>query len=692
MAADLTNRGTVVLRVGLLGATGGIVLGLIEAACLRLWEFPLPLLKPHVHADFWFFAPLIASATFGVLGFGVGMVAALLKSRFPAMVVIACFAGVMAVYLARVLRYCPSSRAWFIFLEEVVSPSLVLALAIGGALAFLWLTRTSGSPLGAITGIPVRAWALAVLVVVTSLAAATGLSQLRSDGVTRRVLAGTPSKSPNIVLIISDATRADHFSSYGYSRNTTPNLDEFAKRGVLFENAIASSSWTLPAIASIFTGLLPHQHAAGADIPLESGPRTLAEVLRLHGYETDGLDANPEYGTVPWGLARGFESYIDSTTTLGYSFDALRLGHDFIEPMSEEVFHRSRFSQFTAHQLNKLVYDCLDHHSGHSRFLFVHYNDAHDPYEVPSPYDRHFGRESERAKLLYPAVKYSRAELTAGQRESIIAAYDNALRYVDHEVGELLRSLERSPQWSSTYVIFTSDHGEAFGEHHTYTHGWDLYREVLHVPLIVVGPGVPAGVRISHTARTRQIFSTVLEMAGLNRPVLGRASLSRLWNPGYAPNPPDEPAISELVDATPPPTPNGLISVTTREWQFIYRPGERRSRLYHWRTDPLEQQNLAESSGNQPVVDRLRDTLLEIVESSYSPWRDSRYLDALAQFKLSGAAAAPASGTVGIGGALLPPAPGAAQALFPPNPEKNRRGTKPSDEELLRSLPYGDGR
>ena len=83
--------------------------------------------------------------------------------------------------------------------------------------------------------------------------------------------------------------------------------------------------------------------------------------------------------------------------------------------------------------------------------------------------------------------------LPPGEREGVIAAYDNGLNYIDSQVGELLQFLERSPEWSNTYVIITADHGEGFGEHDTYTHGWDLYREVLHVPLIVAGPGIPAG-------------------------------------------------------------------------------------------------------------------------------------------------------------------------------------------------------
>ena len=113
----------------------------------------------------------------------------------------------------------------------------------------------------------------------------------------------------------------------------------------------------------------------------------MAEILRSGGYETAGFNANPYYGVIPWGLGRGFETYIDSTGSLGYSLDATRIGREFIEPYSEEWFHRSRFNQFTAHQLNEQVYRWFDHRSDRPFFLFLNYNDAHEPYEVPSPYD-----------------------------------------------------------------------------------------------------------------------------------------------------------------------------------------------------------------------------------------------------------------------------------------------------------------
>jgi len=680
------KRWTIIARTGLLGVTIGGALGLIEAACLRLPHFALAFPRPHVPFAFWFLAPLLASVAFGLLGLLTGWVIVLVKSRFFAMMLIASVAGLAGAYVALIIRFYPSNRTWFVFLHQVVSPELLVTLVFSCALALLWVTATPSSPLGALVHIPIRPWSLAAAVLATCLAVAVGISYLFSGSMASTVHAGGRSKSPNIILIVSDTTRADHLSSYGYFRKTTPNIDGFARRGVLFEDAISASSWTLPAMASIFTGLLPHQHGAGADEPLGNGPKTLPEILRTVGYETAGFSANPHYGISPWGLSRGFDTYTDSTATLGYSVDASRLGHNIIEPLSEQWFHHSRFNEFTAQQLNEQVCDWFAHRSGRPFFLLVHYDDAHDSYEVPSPFDHFYGPISEEAKRLLPEAKYNRAELTIGQRESVIAAYDNALRYIDSQVGELLCFLQQSPDWSNTYIIFTADHGEAFGEHHAYTHGWDLYREVLHVPLVIAGPGVPAGLRITDPASTRQILPTVLEWSGMRHPVLHRRSLSRLWEPRNVPDFPEEPVFSEFLDpATSSSGPQGVVSVTTRDWHIIWHT-DHRNQLYRWPSDPQEKLNLFDVRENQEIVQRLEGILLPMMMRSYPPWRDTRYLEALPNSSFSSHGETQNSDWPLPTGRLLPLAPGVVQSVFPPNPETPSRIV---EDDMVRSIPYG---
>jgi arylsulfatase A-like enzyme len=212
-----------------------------------------------------------------------------------------------------------------------------------------------------------------------------------------------------------------------------------------------------------------------------------------------------------------------------------------------------------------------------------------------------------------------------------------------------------------------------------------LYREVLHVPLIVAGPGIPAGVRVPDVARTRQIFETVLDWAGVKGDEVRRSSLARVSADGRLPDLADEPAVSELLDNTPPPYPGGLISLTTEEWHFIYRPGVKRNRLYHWPTDPIEEQNRADAPENQALVEQLSARLLSTIRGSYRPWRDTGYLEAVTSNDFSPDREALRLTPSSPGSPLLPPRVGAAQALFPPNPEPKEENP---DRELLESLPY----
>jgi arylsulfatase A-like enzyme len=675
MASEPRNRKTIIVRVGLLGASAGIVLGLIEAACLRLTDLPLP-------ASIWFFAPVLTTVAFGWLGLVMGFLASLPRSRFLGMVIIASLAGLAGDYLALVLRYSRSAPG----LQHVATPAILFAGFCAWTLAALWATRKPDCSLGFLADVPKRLWSRVVFASMAVLVVTVGISQLPDYFASSAAHATGTASSPNIVLILWDTTRADHLSSYGYFRNTTPNVDRLAKRGVLFENAIAASSWTLPATASIFTSLLPHQH--GADTDRASEPRTLAEVLRSVGYETAGFNANPYYGIIPWGLGRGFETYIDSTRSMGYSLDASRIGGEIIEPLTEEWFHRRRFNQFTAHELNEQVYRWFDHRSDRPFFLFLNYNDAHEPYEAALPHNHLYGHASENAKHLLLTASFGRFYLPPGERERVIADYDNCLNYMDGQMADLLRFLERSPAWSNTYVIITADHGEAFGEHDTYTHGWNLYREVLHVPLVIAGPGIPQGVRIRDIARTPQIFATVLEMAGMKSPVLRRNSLMRLENPDYAARNPPDPIVSEMVDPTPFSGPQGMISITTQEWQLIYRAGHQHSSLYHWPTDPLEKQNLADMPANQAVVEELKANLLSIIWRSYRPWRGTNYLPAFFGFDFSPNLQAVNSIPAPRGGPFLPHGPGAEQTLFAPNRKTPQSDSRKADRDLLESLPY----
>jgi len=153
-----------------------------------------------------------------------------------------------------------------------------------------------------------------------------------------------------------DTVRADHLSTYGYGRDTTPNLARLAKEGVLFENAISATSWTLPSLSAIYTGLLPHQSGSNAFRPLNPGWKTIESLLGHHGYATAGFNANYYYGESGWGLGSGFGKYDDDRTTLLYNLSRTLVGRAAVQPLYQNLERYDAFYRRNAADLNADVF------------------------------------------------------------------------------------------------------------------------------------------------------------------------------------------------------------------------------------------------------------------------------------------------------------------------------------------------
>lgn len=485
-----------------------------------------------------------------------------------------------------------------------------------------------------------------------------------------------------------DTVRADHLSCYGYARPTTPNLDRLAGQGVLFEDAVAPTSWTLPSLASVLTGLLPHQHAADWYEPMAQQPMTLAEILMTRGFETAGFNANPDFGLAGWGLDQGFDVYDDAHDWLRHNLAATFAGQSLYQTLFQEIVSFNEFDRLNAGQINQRVLDWLRHRSTRPYFLFINYMDAHRPYVPPAPYDRRFGRIPK--SLLWTIAfalrdgQWSRS-ISASERQDLIDGYDNSLRYLDAEVGRLLDALEASPDASRTFVIVAGDHGEGFGEHGTYDHGWDLYQEVLHVPLLVAGPGIPAGQRVSGVAELRELFPTVVQLAlGNLGPQIGQASLCRFWNTEGVPEGAASPAVSELNRLTRDGQKKAVLGLRDSRWHYIVDScGE--AELYDIQVDGAETHNLAASPALQTVVRQLRSEMQAILARSVMPWRNVTYLSALDQPGMPFvrlAAGNPAA--FGLFGWPV----GRSQSFFLERPQAPASRPSASQDDLLRSLPY----
>jgi arylsulfatase A-like enzyme len=676
----------------LLAATLGLAAGVYEGVFLRLTPRIAGLQQPDVNNMICFLAPLAVCLGFAPLGLAVGIIASRLKSPFASKLGIALLWGAVGAYLAASVGLLQAASGWFVRRHETVRIAAGFLVVFAWALLAMWiLSHMKKSKLASLLSFPLKPWALTLLLTLVVAAAGVVITSYRTPTIPSSPDAEPPGvwAQPNVVLITWDTVRADHLSAYGYSRPTTPNLDRLAAQGVLFENAVSPSSWTLPTFATIFTGLLPHQHGANVAVPLEKGPRTLAEILSARGYETAGFNANSYNGLAGWGTARGFETYFDAGLTFRHNLATTVLSRAILQPAYETFIRYNSFDRTDAEQLNREVYRWHRYRSKRPYFLFVNYMDAHSPYSVPEPFNHRFGRA--RKSLLRQMASLERGRFaqppTPEDRQSLIDAYDNGLAYLDAQFGELLKFLAGQPEWSNTYVIVTSDHGDSFGEHGTYQHGWNLYRELLHVPLVVYGPGVPAGMHISYLARTRELFSTILDLSAQPSAILRRTTLRRFWRPGFEPQPYDEATIAELTSYDPAHPRHGCISLMTPQWHYIHFTAGK-AELYRWPLDPLEQDNLANSPEGQIVAQELRDRLYEHIGRSRRPWRGLAYLIALdgpSYSVLQEAQRGSSSDTTHL---LLNPPAGSSQAFF--GHEPSNAGLRPEqlDEELVKSIPY----
>lgn len=277
---------------------------------------------------------------------------------------------------------------------------------------------------------------------------------------------------PNIILIVMDTARADHMSCYGYHRDVTPNIDEFAESATFYSKVMASCSWTLPSHASLFTGKDPFMHGAhnvegdGRQRydnlnGLDERHLTLAEALKQSGYKTAALIANDCYFLPRFQLDQGFETYFVKG---GYSPEH-----------------------------NEHIFAWLDSSATEPFFLFINYFDTHVIYNTeprpgflpePAVHDNGELYAELRTKIM------GRAEYSQELRQKVIDQYDTAFANLDEQIGLLFTELKKRGLYENSMIVLTSDHGEAFGRHEgIFAHGLDVYQELLWVPLIIKAPG-----------------------------------------------------------------------------------------------------------------------------------------------------------------------------------------------------------
>jgi arylsulfatase A-like enzyme len=435
-------------------------------------------------------------------------------------------------------------------------------------------------------------------------------------------LPAIPSVSPNILVIVVDTLRADHLSAYGYARATSPNFDRIAKQGVLFENAYAASSWTLPSHASLLTGRHLYEHADSREYYDGRFPN-IAEALRSDGYRTGAFSANTFFFCRGFGFGRGFLHFEDYFSSLADTVMRTFYGRKFVTSVLFPLGYNDIPGRKRAQEVNREFFRWVDRAPGKPFFAFLNYYDVHDPYRPPQPYRSRFASLNNPGGLINQMASHL-PNLTPEQLQGERDAYDGAIAYADLEIGKLFSDLQARGLSRNTLVVITSDHGEEFHDHDGLLfHGRSLFREEIHVPLIFWWPGrIPTGVRLETPVSNAFLPATIMDLlAQPQETMFPGPSLAQLWkNSATVSELPDP--IAELARMIYDPENklpignDGMKSLITSRWQYIMndRLGEE---LYDWKEDPQELHNLAATPDGQRIDRELLARLRARVGESF---------------------------------------------------------------------------
>jgi arylsulfatase A-like enzyme len=423
------------------------------------------------------------------------------------------------------------------------------------------------------------------------------------------------SGSPNVLLIVLDALRADRLGSYGYPRPTSPFLDDFAKKSVRFEKAIADSSWTLPSHVSMFTGRIPSEHGAILD-PFDNSYPTIAGELNSRGYATVGIVANSFLATRVQGLAHGFVHWENIFTGPADSFRRTSVGRRIEKLIAGRLIGRVYPpGRMTATDVNRRFLDWLDHRPDRPFFAFLNYMEMHEPYAPPAEFAAKFNEHPEDIVFEYRWRR--KTPPNQEMKKYLDDGYDASLAYLDSQLLVLFAELQKRGLEQNLLVIITSDHGQSLLDHDMIGHKTSLYREQIHVPLLIRFPGrVPQGVVVSKPAGLLRIPATILGLAGFTPAAFPPLSLEEYWS---EPELADRPVFSELAGAPQPvsahdqfmPSAQGWVkSVVHGDWHYLLQQNGK-TQLFRWSHDAAELHDLAQSNEGKKVAAALNRILME---------------------------------------------------------------------------------
>ncbi|MGA9814986.1 MAG: sulfatase [Terriglobales bacterium] len=609
----------------LLGLGAGIFAGLVEGVGLLFfqqlnWARWGPMI--HVSGEIVWISPVVDVIFFLSLALICSVVARLVP-RLPALRVLVALLTLFSVYDWLTLTGRLYHRACFL-------------LALGVAVAFArWCGKRENTFLQfwkKVTPWLVAAWMLAF-------GGIQGAGWLQERSAVAHLPTAAPG-APNVLVIVMDTLRADHVSAYGYNRPTSANFDRLAQQGVLFENAVSTTSWSLPSHVSLLTGRYQFEHGIGNVQPAPwlgwgrkslGGFPTLGELLEQRGYRTGAFSANRTYFTTSLGFGRGFQHFEDYfhspadmfiRTLYGREFARIYLNrtdkskvkralryfgmNSMLDKDSEGSGNyggaqgvRKRADVVNRELLQWIDRGHNDRGETHPFFAFLNYFDVHYPYGGPPTYPK--------------------PEWDHGGR---IDEYDASVKYADDALGRLMQALDQRGLTNNTLLIVTSDHGESLGQHGLTYHGQALYRELIHVPLLMWYPGHVPAAKVQTPVTNAAIPATIIDILGEPN-TFPCSSLSPLWQTGGGtdwPDPLSELARNDIADKedraaakiVPTATTGSMKSLVTRQWQFITHESMG-DQLYDWALDPAESNNLITSPEGQSAAAGLKSRMEEMM-------------------------------------------------------------------------------
>jgi arylsulfatase A-like enzyme len=423
-----------------------------------------------------------------------------------------------------------------------------------------------------------RGWRVAALAAVAAaVALAVGAYRLfgagadpdpRPRGTLDDLLALRTRSDLNVLFVLVDTLRADRLHAYGYERETSPNLDALAATGVRFAHQVSQSSWTKCSMASLWTGLYPvRTRVLRAYDALSPDARMPAEIFQEAGYRTAAIWRNG-WIAPNFGFSQGFEIYLSPRSRRSDEARIKRLANPNVSLSGDDAdILVSALEFLRAH--------------GHDRwFLYLHLMDVH---------------------------QYTYDEDSALFGTGYSDSYDNSIHWVDSLLGHLFAELAERGLRERTLIVFSSDHGEAFGEHDGEGHARNVYGEVTQTPLILGFPfRLEPGIVVEARSENVDLWPTVLELVGLPplRDPDGRSLVPEIVAAARGEAGPDGDGVAfAQIDQTwgrDELRPRPMVAMNQGRWRLIYRAAApKRSELYDKREDPSEQRDLAAEQPEQ---------------------------------------------------------------------------------------------